>query len=280
MNKPKISIIGMGMVGSSLQFGFAQIADFKIYDKNPTLSINTMEEVGRDGDYIFLCVPSPMKLDTGECDTSIIDSILKELSLIKGIKKKIIIIKSTVPPGTTEMFKKKYKLRIIHNPEFLTARSYLLDFINSARIVLGGDKKDCKEIEKLYRLRFPNTPIYITDSITAETVKYTANTFFTTKVLFFNEIYELCQKLKISYDDVIKMTLADGRIGNSHYQVPGHDGDLGVGGLCFPKDSYALINKADSLGVDMSIIKAVMKKNEKVRKNKDWLKIQGAISNG
>jgi len=280
MNKPIIGLAGFGMVGRALQFGFAQTSDFRIYDKNLMISLNTLEEVGEDSDYIFICVPSPMKIKTGECDISIIDSVLNELSRIKGIKKKIIVIKSTIPPGTTEFFKKKYKLRIIHNPEFLTARSYLLDFINTSRIILGGDKRDCKEIEKLYRLRFPNTPIYITDSITAETVKYTANTFFTTKVLFFNEIYELCQKLNISYDDVIKMTLADGRIGNSHYQVPGHDGDLGVGGLCFPKDSYALINKADSLGVDMSIIKAVMKKNEKVRKNKDWLKIQGAISNG
>jgi len=278
--KPIIGIVGFGMVGQALQHGFAQTCDFRIYDKNPKLSENTLKEVVIDSDFIFICVPTPMKRDSGEADISIIDKTLNYISFYLPYDNgKIFIIKSTIPPGTTNKLKEKYKnLRIIHNPEFLTARSFKLDFINQSRIIIGGDEDDCKEVEKLYRLRFLHTPIFITDSTTAEMAKYTANCFFATKLSFFNEIYDICQKLGINYYDVIKMTLADGRIGNSHYDIPGHDGLRGYGGLCFPKDIKALIYKAKELEINPIILEAAWKKNLLVRKKKDWEDIPGAVS--
>jgi nucleotide sugar dehydrogenase len=282
--KPIIGIIGFGMVGQAIHHGFSLTTDFRIYDKDPKLSDNTFREVIEDSDFIFICVPTPMKKKTGGADISIIkevlDSILKT-NYRKDIRldEKIIIIKSTVPPGTTAKLSWKYpELNIIHNPEFLTARSFRLDFINQSRIILGGNEEDCKKVEELYRMRFLHTPIYITDSTTAEMAKYTANCFFATKISFFNEIYDICQKLDIDYYDVVKMTLADGRIGNSHYDVPGHDGLRGYGGLCFPKDINALIHKAEELGLDPIILKAAWEKNLKVRPKKDWESIKGAIS--
>jgi len=278
MNKPTIGIIGFGMVGKAIQHGFAQLCDFSIYDINPLESQNTLEEVAEDSDFIFICVPSPMNINTGKCDLSIVRDTLKKLKELRS--RAIIIIKSTIPPGTTEKFREEfYPLDIVFNPEFLTARTSKLDFINSSRIIIGGQYEILDKVEDLYRMRFPHTPIFRTDPTTAELVKYTANTFFATKLSFFNEIYDICEELNIDYNDVIKMTIADQRIGNSHYTIPGHDGLRGYGGLCFPKDINALIYKAKELGINPIILKAVWKKNLEVRKKRDWEEIEGAISN-
>jgi len=278
MKKCIIGIIGFGMVGRAIQHGFAQIADFRIYDIDPIISENTFEETIRDSDFIFICVPTPSDIDTGECDISILEKTI-EKSREYITPKKILIIKSTIPPGTTERIKKNIPhLRIVFNPEFLTARTSKLDFINSSRIIIGGDPDDLCEVDKLYRERFIHTPIYWTDPTTAEMVKYSANCFFSVKVSLMNEYYQICQKLGIDFEEVKKMLLADGRIGNSHMDVPGHDGDFGFGGLCFPKDLRSLIYKSRELGIDPKVLDASWKKNIEIRKNKDWLKIKGAMS--
>jgi UDPglucose 6-dehydrogenase len=273
-----IGIIGFGMVGRAIQHGFAQICDFRIYDIDPIISENTFEETIRESDYIFICVPTPMKKDTGEGDISIVRYTIEKARAYLT-PKKILVIKSTIPIGTTKKIQKELPhLRIVFNPEFLTARTSRLDFINTSRIILGGNKNDIDEIESLYRLRFKHTPIYKTDPTTAEMVKYAANCFFSVKVSLFNEYYQICDKLGIDFDEMIKMLAADGRIGNSHLNVPGHDGDFGFGGLCFPKDINALIFKAKELGIDPKLLEAAWKKNLEVRKKKDWHHIKGAIS--
>ena len=109
-------------------------------------------------------------------------------------------------------------------------------------------------------------------------VKYFANCFFSVKVSFVNEMYQICEKLGLSYNDIMGMVMADGRIGNSHWSVPGHDGSLGFGGKCFPKDLTALIHKAQELGVDPKVMRAAWRKNLEVRGDKDWLQIPGASS--
>lgn len=272
--KPTIGIIGFGIVGKAIQHGFAQKADFRIYDVDSQISENTLKEVAEDSDFIFVCVPTPMKIKTGEADISIVDSTIKK---IYKYTTGIIIIKSTIPPGTTKYLQDKYPaIKIVYNPEFLTARSYRLDFINACRIIIGGGYEDREKVADLYRLRFSHTPIYLTDSTTAEMVKYTSNCFFCVKLSFFNEIYDICEKLDIDYNDVIKMTLSDGRIGNSHYEIPGHDGLRGFGGLCFPKDINALIYKSKELGVNPIVMNSAWKKNLKIRKQQDWLNLIGA----
>lgn len=273
MNKkrPVIGLIGFGIVGRAIQHGFAQVTDFRIYDINPNISENTFEETIKDSDYIFICVPTQMKKD-GEADISIVEKVLIDSIPYARFKEKILIIKSTIPPGTTRKFIEKYReLRIVFNPEFLTARNYKLDFINTSRIILAGNLRDMESVEGLYRLKFPHTPIIFTDTTTAEMAKYTANTFFCSKLAFFNEIYDICEELGISYDEVMKMVLLDGRIGNSHYSIPGYDGDRGFGGTCFPKDLNALIYESKRLGVHPIIMNAIWEKNLKVRKKYDWI---------
>lgn len=261
----KIGIIGFGIVGRALQHGFAQDAEFKIYDLNPKLSQNTLQEVCEDSEFIFICVPTPRNKD-GSCDISIVEDTIDRCMEYVACTDKILIIKSTIVPGTTSKMIEKYPdCNIICNPEFLTERSYKLDFINTSRIILGGDVKLCERVALMYRDRFIMTPILIVDPTTAEMIKYTANAFFSTKLSFFNEIYDMCRAMNIKYERVMRGVLMDGRIGNSHYSVPGHDGKRGFGGKCFPKDLTALITLAYELDIEPLIMLSAWNKNLRVR---------------
>lgn len=278
-NKTVIGIIGFGMVGKAIQAGFYVDARFRIFDTNPDLCLNTLEEVCEDSNYIFICVPTPMDYKTGKADLSIVELTVARCMQRISNPDTIVIIKSTIPPGTTENLRNKYKgLRLIFNPEFLTARSARLDFINSSRIILGGDKMDCLKVKELYEKRFKSTPIKITDSTTAEMVKYMANCFFAVKVSLFNEYYDICKKLDIDFNEAVGLTMMDGRIGNSHIDVPGHDDKRGFGGLCFPKDLNALIHRAIELDVSPTVLMAAWEKNLEVREEKDWEEIDGATN--
>jgi UDP-glucose 6-dehydrogenase len=243
IGKPEIGLVGFGFVGRALHHGFAQTAIFRIFDANPIVSENTFEETIRNSEFIFICVPTPLSLETGKCDTSIIDKVLNDSVPFASNSDKIIIIKSTVIPGTTDYFIKKYPtLNIICNPEFLTERSYKLDFINASRVILGGSIEFTERVGTLYALRFPMTPICLTDPISAETVKYLSNCMLATKVALCNEFYDICEKLGIDYNDTMNMILMDGRIGKSHIDVPGHDGDRGFGGKCLIAGTKVLVD--------------------------------------
>ena len=133
-------------------------------------------------------------------------------------------------------------------------------------------------VEKLYRLRFPYTKIIKTDFGTAQLIKYMANCFFATKVSFMNEMYQVCEAISGDWDAAVDGFISDGRIGNSHVDVPGHDGDMGFGGKCFPKDINAMIKRAEELGVTPEVLKGAWRKNQEVRKDLDWYDIPGAVT--
>ena len=189
----------------------------------------------------------------------------------------VYLIRSTVVPGTTRFFQEEFpKLKLVFNPEFLTERSANFDFITQSRFILGGADENTKVVSDLYRDRFGNSvSIIITDYESAELTKYVCNTFFATKVSFLNEMYVLSEKVNANWDDVIEGFLRDGRVGSSHSQVPGPDGKLGFGGSCFPKDVQALIQFAESLDVDLFVLKGAWKTNIKVRPERDWENLVG-----
>ena len=276
----KLGIIGNGFVGSAITHGFIfHVDDIMIYDKDPKRSTHSMKELVNNSDVVFICVPTPM-FESGECDLSIVENVTEALSKYKCINKKVVVIKSTVVPGTTEGLAKKYpEMNFVFNPEFLTERKARLDFINTSRIVLGSNKPLANDIvEKLYRLRFPYTKVIKTDFGTAQLIKYMANCFFATKVSFMNEMYQVCEAINGDWDKALEGFITDGRIGNSHIDVPGHDGDFGFGGKCFPKDLNAMIKRAEELGVTPDVMKGAWEKNKQVRKDLDWYDIPGAVS--
>ena len=157
----KIGIIGNGFVGQAIVHGFIlHTDDILVYDKDPKRSTHSMKELINNSDIIFICVPTPM-FESGECDLSIVESVVEELSQHNDIDQKTIVIKSTVVPGTSEKLANKYlNMNFVFNPEFLTERKARLDFINTSRIVLGSNNILANDIvEELYRLRFPYTKI-------------------------------------------------------------------------------------------------------------------------
>tara|TARA_R110001592_G_scaffold3823_6_gene21878 strand:+ start:418 stop:1266 length:849 start_codon:yes stop_codon:yes gene_type:complete len=276
----KIGIVGRGFVGSAVEFGFsAQTgcdAKVRVYDKDPLKSIHTLEETINKSDFIFLSVPTPSNPD-GSMHLGVLESALQEIQAVNKRKNNIILIRSTVIPGTTDKLCKKFtKLNMVFNPEFLTERSAKFDFINQSRFVLGGRKRNTGRVAELYRWRFGDSvPCIETNFNTAEMIKYMNNCFFATKVSFMNEMKQIADKTNIDWDMAVEGFVRDGRIGHSHLAVPGPDGRGGFGGSCFPKDVQAMINFGDQLGLNMNTLKGIWNTNLEVRPERDWEKLKG-----
>jgi len=284
MEKPNIGIVGKGFVGSAVQFGFSPNvgcdADIRIYDKDPNKSTHTLDDVVNKSDFVFISVPTPA-LQDGKINLEILDNCISDISSVSKNNKTIFLVRSTIIPGTSRKFQETYSnLKIVFNPEFLTERSANFDFINQARIVLGGENKNTKEVIKLFQWRFGKTiSIIETDFESAEIIKYMTNTYLATKVSFLNDMKILSEKVGGNWDTIMEGFVRDGRIGHSHLKVPGHDGKHGFGGSCFPKDMQAIINFGDELGLDLSVLKGAWKTNLKVRPKEDWKELKGrAIS--
>ena len=268
----QIGIIGQGFVGNAVYQKFKKYYNIKTYDIKSKLSTSTEQEV-LDNDIIFICLPTPMNKD-GSCYTGIVEAAIKRVFEF-GVAK-TVVIKSTVPPGTTSKWNKQFKpIDIIFNPEFLTEANAVSDYEKQTRIILGGPRQSTTKLKPIFKKAFPNADIIKTDSTYAEMVKYITNSFLATKVSFANEMYQICERLDVDYDKVIEYATYDDRLGKSHWSVPGPDGDFGYGGHCFPKDIQALISVAENLGIFPEMLISTDKKNNEVRKNKDWEKMKG-----
>ncbi len=276
----RIGIIGRGFVGSAVEFGFsAQTgcdSQVKVYDKDPSKSIHTLEDTVNNSDFIFLSVPTPSNPD-GSMNIEILESALKDIETVNKRKDNIILIRSTVTPGTTTSLAKKFtKTNIVFNPEFLTERSAKFDFINQSRFILGGRKRNTGRVAELFRWRFGDSiPCIETNFETAEMIKYMNNCFFATKVSFMNEMKLVADKCGVDWDTAVEGFVRDGRIGHSHLTVPGPDGKMGFGGSCFPKDIQAMISYGESLGMDLNTLQGAWETNINVRPEKDWEDLKG-----
>ena len=271
-----IGIIGQGFVGNAIYQKFKNYFNVLTYDIDESKSNDSKENVIHQ-QYVFLCLPTPMNTD-GSCNVDIIERELENIDLIADNHEvvKTVVIKSTISPGTTEKWNKKYEaLDIVFNPEFLTEANAVEDFNNQNRIILGGPRPATTELRRLYSKVFPKAHIIKTDSTHAEMVKYLTNSFLATKVSFANEIYQVCEKLNIDYDKVVEYATLDDRLGKSHWNVPGPDGDFGFGGHCLPKDLSALIYLAMNLDTETNVLNAVEETNDVVRTNRDWEDMKG-----
>ena len=269
MKKFKVGVIGNGFVGEAISFAFSTVADLYVYDTDPLKSLDDLESV-HTCDFVFICVPTPM-FEDGSQDLSYVEDVFE-----KATSKPVYILKSTVLPGTTEGLSKKYSnFKIIFSPEFLTERTAKLDMLTQSRIILGGELSLTEKAKTLFNERFKIKNIIQTDSKTAEITKYMNNTFFATKVSIMNEFKLLCDKIGANWEDALKGFVSDGRIGDSHLNVPGHDGKLGYGGTCFPKDVNALLSFSKKHDIELNTIKGGWKTNLKVRVEKEWEEKEG-----
>ena len=275
----RIGIVGRGFVGSAVEFGFSDKTEYVLFinDKDESKSVNSLEDVVGYSDTIFLSVPTPSNED-GSVNLNYVEDALQEISEITSDIEQgafsldnIILIRSTIPPGTTRKLQQTYQnLNLVFNPEFLTESNHKLDFVNQDRFILGGDLDDTEKVADLFEYRFPRVPLLQTDYETAELTKYMNNCFLATKVSFLNEMKQISEKCGADWDVAIKGFLMDSRIGQSHYQVPGPDGKLGFGGHCLPKDINALKSFGESLGLNLNTLNGVINTNLEVRPEKDW----------
>ena len=275
----KIGIVGQGYVGTAVKEVFSKHYNVETYDLDKDkCSVDYLEDIVELSNIIFVCVPTPMKKD-GSCDTSIVEAVVKDINdmvVSRNVSGRIVAIKSTIPPGTTNRLNKEcHNISVIFNPEFLTEANFIDDFKNQNRIIIGGLRPATTKLRQVYSLVFPNVPIIKTGSKTAEMVKYMTNTFLATKVSFANEMYNICTRLGIDYDKVVEYSTYDERLGKSHWAVPGPDGKLGFGGSCFPKDINALIHLGLELDMTPEVLIATWETNLDVRPEADWKKLKG-----
>ena len=270
----KIGIIGNGFVGKATTQLKCKDIQLYAYDINPNecdpigLELKDMNQC----EMIFISVPTPMRSD-GSCHLNIINSVLSDLKL--NNYDGFIILRSTVPAGTCD------KLNVYFMPEFLTEKNYIQDFIHNKDWIFGllNQPKDIlfkTKINKLFNLAFQNNRIkynnlhFVTNK-EAEMIKMFKNCFLATKVSFCNEIYQFCEMKGINYENVRALAANDDRILHSHTKVPGHDGNKGFGGTCFPKDTSSLRYEMKTTGMKPYIMNAIIERNEKIdRPQKDW----------
>jgi len=275
MTTETIGIIGQGFVGTAIREGMKNHFKIETYDKfkADVSTCSSLKEVCEKANIVFTCLPTPMRR-TGECDLSIIEGTVREINdLDLG---NIVVVKSTVIPGTTERLNKECSnIQIVFNPEFLTEANYIDDFKNQNRIIIGGPRPATTHVKNMFRKVFQKTPIVKTGSKTAESVKYFINCFLATKVSFANEFKQICEITGVDYDKVVEYSLYDNRIGQTHLSTPGPDGRRGFGGSCFPKDLNALMYFAKMNGLEPSVLGGVWEKNLEVRPERDWENLKG-----
>lgn len=257
-NSMKIGILGLGYVGSAVAWTHRHhevvARDPKLGDKSASL-----DEI-KTCDAIYVCVPTPM-LEDGHCDDSFVKSVLAELADYD----KIIICKSTVPPGVYAYLESKYS-NIVHAPEFLTAANATADYESATWVLVGGTPENVENaIEIIATSTIAATHYHRTNITTASLFKYLANSFMATKVTFMNEFYQLAQHFDVSWSDVKEIAKNDSRLGNTHWDVPGPDGKFGFGGACFPKDVAAICEQAIDVGMSLELLERVETINKRHR---------------
>lgn len=287
--KKSVNVIGYGFVGSACGFLCEKnnvefnVCDMQLKTGNFNYFNNIPElvdfsESKSNMNFYFICVPTPSDSE-GKCDTSIVENVIGQLSQIVN-KRSIVIIKSTIKPGTTRDLYNKYnneKLDIVFCPEFLREVSYKED-IYSAKFVLFGINEnqnvlinDLKDLFTNYLYKHKYTinnesetespfEFYFKTFEECELFKYTLNTFFATKITFFNEIYELCDRMGVDYQNLKSLFKLDKRIGDYGTVVPGMDG-FGYTRSCLPKEIRALIKLQQELGLSNDLACCVDKRN-------------------
>jgi nucleotide sugar dehydrogenase len=254
----KIGILGLGYVGSAVAWAHRHHIVIK---RDPKLEKDSasIDEI-KTCDAVYVCVPTPMRED-GHCDDSYLESVLLELNDYN----KVIICKSTIPPGVYKELQDIYS-NIVHAPEFLTAANATQDYEMSNWCLVGGSGHWIDDaIEIIKSSTISAIHYHKTDIATASLFKYIANSLMASKVIFMNDMYHLATCLGIDWGGIKSIAVNDSRLGNSHWDVPGPDGKFGFGGACFPKDVSAIIEHAKDQDLRLELLESVQALNKKHR---------------
>lgn len=253
----KIGIIGHGFVGRAVS-SLYQTHEQIIVDLNTQHTASDTSVC----DIVFVCLPTPTK--NSVCDYTVLLNVLDELDHLDVP----VVIKSTVTPDFFEQPVVQKIKRLVYWPEFLREQHAEHDVRNQEFIFIAGKSEDRRTVLLSYvQSDFDTSPVvYETESYRAcSLAKYAINSFLATKVVYMNELAELAGD---DYLEVAKMLALEQRMGNSHFAVPGPDGQFGFGGSCFPKDTEALTSYAKQHNIELSVLKQACKTNDRLRNKK------------
>jgi UDPglucose 6-dehydrogenase len=260
MKKLRMAIVGHGFVGAAVDYGFPDSNCNKtIID--PKYGTAVSDLMGSGVEVSFVCVPTPMGQDASIDASILVSTVVDLLANTSGM----IVIKSTVIPSIVGRLAENP--RVIYNPEFLTEKAANEDFVNPIMHVFGGHSDQTEKLEKIYS-KFSSCkpcPVYHMTAEEASFVKYGMNSFLASKVLWFNQFYDVIEQYGGNYSTIIKAIGTDKRIGSSHTMVPGHDGRKGYGSACFAKDVPAFVKFAQAIGKDFTVLKEVAIVNQDIR---------------
>ncbi|MCX5673894.1 MAG: hypothetical protein NTX87_02700 [Planctomycetota bacterium] len=252
MVKPKAGVVGAGVVGTAMQKLCGP--ETVVYDTRPGASQD--KKAINACDVVFICVPSPMRPD-GSCDTSIVEEA------VAWVEAPLIILRSTVSPGTTDRLRQTYKKHIVFQPEYLgeTPGHLFGNMAERTFIVLGGTTEDNSRAADFYK-HYYNAMVYfyLCDAITAEVAKYMENSFYAVKVTFVNEFYDIARTFGVDYNVLREIWLADTRISRDHTFV--FPDARGFSGKCLPKDVNAICHSCLAKGYKPRLLQATLDVNE------------------
>lgn len=274
----KIGIIGAGVVGHATARSFIEHVDeVRVHDRIKAKETHDLSTT-LESDLIFLCLPTPQSSEGLACDTSAIDGFF-QYGMPERFKSANLVLRSTVPIGTTRRLREQYGLtNIVHSPEFLTARCAVVDAQMPARNIIGspgftddrslttyyGNGDTADTLHALYERRFPGVPVLRMTSDESEAVKVFQNSIFAVTVSLWNELQHFAEKAGLDWERVRAAILADGRIANAHSRVPGNDG-FGFSGTCLPKDLASFVHQyRELLGFSPWVTKAAHIRNAEV----------------
>ena len=261
-------IIGLGFVGGAISKSFQEKGIAVIgYDKYKNGGIGNFKDTLKC-EMLYLCLPTLFQPEINQYDKSAINEVLEKLQ--ENNYTGLIVLKSTVEPETTQKLSDKYpNLKLIHNPEFLTARTAYNDFHNQTHVVLGKgpncNDRDMSVIKQFYEKYYPTAEISICTSLESESMKIFCNSFYASKIQLFNEYYLLCQSNGSDFDTIRKLMLKNKWINEMHTDVPGPDGNLSYGGACFPKDTNALCQYMKNQNTPNQVIQNVISERNSMR---------------
>lgn len=288
-----VGIVGFGILGNAINDVFKDSAYVIKSDPKLVKDSANLTRVVIECEFIFICVPTPYSFSKNEIDTSIIERVVSELDRLseKFEKKPVVIIKSTTPPRVIKDFIDSYEnIDLVVSPEYLTEKNARYDFIHQKVMILGGETRVVNRVSNLflnYSICNRECKIGFTTPEEAALMKYMANSMLAVKNIFLNQFKDYYDNYfgldcNEPYNDFLELFFLDERMGavytnKNRYTVPGHDGDIGFGGKCLPKDINSIIAEGKRLGVDLTLLKETERHNNKIRSFLDWIDIDGAF---
>ena len=263
-NKNKIDLLNDGKV-PIYEPGLEEILK-KNYKEKRLIFTTDLKKAVLNSDIIFICVGTPTLKNSDSADLKYVFNVAKQLKKLIS-RYKIIVTKSTVPVCTGDKIENilsnltnKNLVDVVSNPEFLREGEAIRDFIHPDRVIIGtNSKKANKKMNALYApIVKKKSRYYNTSRRGAELIKYASNAFLATKITYINELANLCEKTGVDIKDISVGMGSDERIGGRFLRA-----GPAYGGSCFPKDTRALINTANQFKTDLSIVKSVVKSNNK-----------------